>query len=157
LSHKTKCAKTAVVILVAFLSLSVICLGDGERRVVFEEVGQYADGGMAVAVLVVGDLVYLCEFDRGVVILDVSDPESIVEIGRLPGSLRNPEKQALSLPVSHGLICYPSNSCTIQRTSEGFRYSTVQIGRPFSNLLQGRSIPAMIPSLSITSSPVCLR
>lgn len=37
------------------LLLAIVCLGDneqaGERRVVFEEVGEYADGGMAVAFL----------------------------------------------------------------------------------------------------------
>jgi hypothetical protein len=37
----------------------------GVRRVVFEEVGQFNDGGMAVTVLVAGDLAYVCEFDRG--------------------------------------------------------------------------------------------
>jgi len=74
LSPKTRCSGAAVLILATLLFSAIACFGDGERRVVFEEIGEYADGGMAVALLVVGDLVYLCEFDRGVVILDVSDP-----------------------------------------------------------------------------------
>lgn len=38
---------------------------------------------MAVALLVDGELVYLCELDRGAAILDVGDPKDIAEIGRL--------------------------------------------------------------------------
>jgi len=89
LPHKTKRADTVVAFFATLLLLAFACLGDGERSVVFEEVGEYAGGGMAVALLVVGEFVYLCEFDRGVVILDVGDPGSIVEIGRLPDTAQS--------------------------------------------------------------------
>ena len=87
--QKIKCFGAVVLFLTVFFLLSIDCLGDAERSVVFEEVGEYADGGMAVALLVVGDLLYLCEFDRGVVILDVGDPAEIVEIGRLPNTAQS--------------------------------------------------------------------
>ena len=69
---------------VAFL-LSVASAGSSEqasgRSEAFEKVGQYADGGVAVALLVFGDLASVCESDRGVMILDVCDPAHPVEIG----------------------------------------------------------------------------
>ena len=82
------------------LLLPIVCLGDGARRVTFEEVGEYTDGRMAVALLVVGETVYLCEFDQGVVILDVSDPADIVEIGRLPNTA-----QSRGIAIVDGSAC----------------------------------------------------
>jgi len=94
LSTKRKRVGAILIFLAAFLVMAVVCLGSGEqaaeRQVIFDEVGQYADGGMAVAILVVDDLVYLCEFDRGVVILNVGEPANIVEIGRLPSTAQAP-------------------------------------------------------------------
>ena len=62
------------------LSLNIVLLLHGgifglgikqgtERSVVFDEVGQFNDGGMAVNVLVAGDLAFVCEFDNGLEIL----------------------------------------------------------------------------------------
>ena len=56
----------------------------GGPRVVFEEVGQFNDGGMAVTVLVAGNLAYVCEFDKGLEILDVRDPRNIVKLCQVP-------------------------------------------------------------------------
>ncbi len=45
-----------------------------KNKVIFEEVGQFNDDGMAVTVLVIGNYAYVCEFDNGLEILDISDP-----------------------------------------------------------------------------------
>lgn len=56
----------------------------GDRKVVFEEVGQFNDGGMAVTVLVAGDLAYVCEFDKGLEILDIRDHRNIKKLCQVP-------------------------------------------------------------------------
>jgi hypothetical protein len=76
---------------VGALGIAIVCLAVGSqpaeaRSVVFEEVGQYADGGMAVTIVVAGQRIYLCEFDRGAMILDASDLQNIIRIGQLPGT-----------------------------------------------------------------------
>jgi hypothetical protein len=53
------------------------------KKIVFEEVGQFNDGGMAVTVLVVNDRAYVCEFDKGLEILDISNPAHIVKLGQI--------------------------------------------------------------------------
>jgi hypothetical protein len=47
--YRTRRAGTAFCILVTLLIPAISAMGDGERRVVFEDVGEYTDGGMAVA------------------------------------------------------------------------------------------------------------
>ncbi len=54
-----------------------------DEKVVFKEIGQFNDGGMAVTVLVVENRAYVCEFDNGLEILDVSDPKQIKKLGQL--------------------------------------------------------------------------
>lgn len=57
---------------------------EGNRKVVFEEIGQFNDGGMAVTVLVAGNLAYVCEFDKGLEILDVRGPRNIRKLCQVP-------------------------------------------------------------------------
>jgi hypothetical protein len=43
----------------------------GNEKIVFEEVGQFNDGGMAVTVLVIDNTAYVCEFDGFQVVGDL--------------------------------------------------------------------------------------
>ena len=74
-----------LVFLVAFLKAILngsLCIS-GEEEVFFEKVGQFNDGGMAVNVLVKGNVAYVCEFDNGLEILDISNPAHIVKLGQV--------------------------------------------------------------------------
>ena len=62
------------------LSLAIVLLLHGgifglsieqgkERKVVFDEIGQFNDGGMAVNVLVAGDLIYMADGTDGLEII----------------------------------------------------------------------------------------
>jgi len=58
----------------------LLILNEKGGKIVFEDIGQFNDGGMAVTVLVVNDRAYVCEFDNGLEILDISDPARPVRI-----------------------------------------------------------------------------
>ena len=53
------------------------------EKIMFEEIGQFNDGGMAVTVLVSENLAYVCEFDNGLEILDISNPAQIVKLAQI--------------------------------------------------------------------------
>ena len=71
--------KTVFIQLILFsliLSEKVLCINHEmteNEKVTLEEVGQFSDGGMAVTVLIVKNLAYVCDFDKGLKILDICD------------------------------------------------------------------------------------
>jgi len=76
----------------------------GDREVVFEEIGQFSDGGMAVTVLVDGDLAYVCEFDNGLEILDIRDHRNIRKLCQVPDTA-----QARGIAVVAGIAFVSCN------------------------------------------------
>lgn len=80
---KTK-ASLLLMLFPLFLSANVFGTNDlptENNKIFFEEIGQFNDEGMAVTVLVVDNYAYVCEFDNGPEILDISDPARPVKIG----------------------------------------------------------------------------
>ena len=56
-----------------------------DRKAVFEEIGQFNDGGMAVTVLVSANLAYVCDKLQGLEILDITDPSLPKLLGTFKG------------------------------------------------------------------------
>ena len=56
------CLSLAVVFILQGGSFGLSPKPEKDRKIVFEEIGQFNDGGMAVTILVVGKLAYVCEF-----------------------------------------------------------------------------------------------
>ncbi|MFX0172905.1 MAG: LVIVD repeat-containing protein [Candidatus Hodarchaeota archaeon] len=52
------------------------------HELIFQELGQFNDGGEVVALQIIEDIAYVADWDDGLEIVDITDPSNPIELGQ---------------------------------------------------------------------------